>query len=168
MRKKELHHKRKIKREQQRRYRATHKEHEAAKEFKRGQTQPLRFLYLLWKSLKQFSATHGIFFMPWKEFKLEGDRYEFKRLFLTWKQSGNNEVLKPSVHMGNFKNGFMKDNLIWNTIPSSHIQNKKEVLNLNDLSDKMDKRKIVLNVASPEEERKMIEGMRAIKQKINH
>jgi len=117
--------KRLTKKLQQQRYRAKHKVHEAAKEFKRAQFSMSVFLWHLYGALNRFAHAKGIPICPREVFKAELDRPEFKKAFLMWKNAGNPENLKPVVFLTKFKLGFVPENMNWSSIDPYRLENKK-------------------------------------------
>lgn len=106
-------HERKIKKLQQRRYRAKHIKHEAQKSFKRAQQHMNVFLWLLYPHIHKIAYNSNVPICDKKTFSLEIDKPEFKKCFIEWRKAGNPDHLRPWLNTIKFKKGFVPDNMTW-------------------------------------------------------
>jgi hypothetical protein len=72
--------------------------------------------HTIWNAIRKYAKQWKLPITPWEEFKLWTiDDANYNKLFEDWKESGYDNNLSPVVMRGVKKNGFVIENLKWDT-----------------------------------------------------
>lgn len=82
-------------------------------------TKSLAFVghaHIIWNAIRKYAKAWKLPITPWEEFKLWTiDDVTYNELFEAWKESGYLDNFSPVVMRGVKKNGFVIENLKWDT-----------------------------------------------------